>query len=67
MKIGDLVRDDSGNVGVIVGDGECPPIARFFLVQFPSVVGYNKSISWVYERDLEVVSEGRNSRQPSLA
>ena len=56
MKVGDLVRDAYGNIGVVVGTatfGNGPAVG----VQFSPNSGYDGAgTSWVTERLLEVIS-----------
>lgn len=60
MKVGDLVRDEYGNIGVVVDTatfGNGPAVG----VRFSPNAGYDQtaggdSVAWVMERLLEVVS-----------
>ena len=56
MKIGDLVRDAYGNIGVVVDSatfGNGPAVG----VKFSPISGYDSTgTAWVAERLLEVIS-----------
>ena len=56
MKVGDLVRDEFGNLGVVVGTANFSngPAVE---VRFSPNAGYSESPAWVLESILEVVSD----------
>ena len=56
MKVGDLVRDEFGNIGVIIdrmmfGNGSAAQ------VQFGLDAGYNNDQPWILERLMEKVRD----------
>ena len=58
MRLGDLVKDEFGNIGVVIETAKFANGAAV-LVQFHPDTGYNNTEAWVLERLLEVVGEHR--------
>ena len=57
MKVGDLVNDGLGNIGIICKDCWCD---GHYFVQFPNAQHSQLSLNgWYWAEDLEVISESR--------